>query len=101
MIINDLSLMYLMIKVTERDLNQSEVANNLCVRLRKIKQVLKKYRSDRAKDLISKKRGAPSKHHLPNGLNELSIDLLVTKYNRSLSKLAFLQKIDGTCAKKV
>ena len=81
MSMNELSRIDLIIKVIEKSVTQSEVADTLSVSTRQVKRLVKKYRSEGAKGLISKKRGAPSNHHLPKGLKELAIDLVETKYN--------------------
>ena len=80
MTINDLSRIEVVKKVLEKSLAQSEAASILTVSERQIRRMVRRYKDDGVKGLISKKRGAPSNHRLPGGLKDLAIGLIEDNY---------------------
>ena len=80
MTINELSRLELIIKVVEKRLKQSEVAYILDISISQVKRLVKRYRIEGATGLISRKRGAPGNHKLPEGLKELALGLVEDQY---------------------
>ena len=75
----------MVIRVIEKKLKQTETADVIDVNLRKMKRLVKQYRTFNAVGLVSKKRGVIGNHKLPEGLKELAISLIEKKYPDFLS----------------
>ena len=58
-----------------------EAANILNVRERQIRGMVRQYKDNGVKGLISKERGASLNHKLQRGLKELAIGLIEDNYN--------------------
>lgn len=81
MSMNELNRVEIIKKVLEKSLNQSEAANILNVSNRQIRRMVRQYKDNGVKGLISKKRGSLSNHKLPAGLKELAIGLIEDNYS--------------------
>jgi len=62
MIQRELDRLSVVTKVGEKRLSQEEAGALLELSTRQVRRLLKRYRQDRAKGLISRKRGRPSNH---------------------------------------
>lgn len=80
MSINELSRLKIIQKVLEKSLIQSEAANILNVSERQIRRMVRKYKDNGVKGLISKKRDTSGNHKLPMGLKELATGLIEDNY---------------------
>jgi transposase len=59
---------------------QKEAADVLGIGVRQVKRLLKAYRPEGAKGLVSKRRGKPSNNHLAEETKQQALDLLKSKY---------------------
>ncbi|MBS0584801.1 MAG: ISNCY family transposase [Verrucomicrobia bacterium] len=68
-------------KVGEKRLSQEAAGALLGLSTRQVRRLLKRYKQDGAKGLISKKRGRPGNHAIPHALKEAIIELLKSSYS--------------------
>jgi hypothetical protein len=80
MSMNELSRIEIIKKVREKSHKQSEAADILNVSERQIRRMVRQYKDNGVKGLISKKRGTPGNHTLSGGLKELAIGLIEDNY---------------------
>jgi transposase len=76
----ELSRLEVMQRLVEKRMEQSEAASILDVSRRQIKRLLRVYRREGAKGLVSKRRGKPSNNRLPDTTKQKALDLLKSKY---------------------
>lgn len=77
----ELSRLEVMHKLQNRSLNQSQAADILNISTRQIKRLWRSFKGGGAKALISKKRGAPGNHRLPEGTKKRALGLILEKYS--------------------
>lgn len=70
----------IMQRLLDKRLNQRQAADLLDLSVRQVKRLLRSYRIGGASALISKRRGKPSNHHLPEKLKLRAISLIRTRY---------------------
>lgn len=68
-------------KLAQKAINQEQAANVLCITDRQVRRLLKKYQEHGAVGLISKKRGQPSNHKLPDSTTETALALIREFYH--------------------
>ena len=76
----ELSRYALVEKVEGRTMSQIEAAELLKISARHFKRLLKVYREEGAKGLVSKKRGKPSNRKLPDALKKRASKVVEEKY---------------------
>jgi transposase len=76
----ELSRVEVMRRLAEKRMTQREAAQILGVSRRQIKRLLRTYRQEGAKGLVSKRRGKPSNNHLPEATKQKALDLLKSRY---------------------
>lgn len=77
----ELTRIEVMQKLVEKRMSQAVAANLLQTSVRQVKRLLAQYRQSGVSGLISKRRGKPSNHKLPNNIKELSIALIREHYH--------------------
>ena len=84
-------------KVDEKRMRQQEAATMLGISTRQVKRLLRAYRREGAKGLISKRRGQVSNHQLEEKVVQKSLKLLHGKYRGFGPTLAHekLVELDG------
>jgi len=77
--------------------SEAEAAEVLDLSIRQVKRLLKAYRRDEAKGLVSKRRGRPSNNRLAEETRQKVLDLLKSKYDGFRPTLAYekLVELDG------
>lgn len=76
----ELSVYDYMLKVKDKTMSQIEAAKLLNISDRHFRRLLKAYKEKGAIGLISKRRGKPSNHRLPEKLYQKTVNLIKTKY---------------------
>jgi len=76
----ELNRLEVMQKLEEKRMRQKEAAHILGVSVRHIKRLLKSYRRERARGLVSKRRGRPSNNRLSEETYRKALGLLKSKY---------------------
>src|SRR5512140_2568457 len=67
-------------KVDEKRMRQQSAAEILGLSVRQVKRLVRAYRREGAKGLVSKQRGKPSHHQLDPGIERAALDLLKGRY---------------------
>ena len=67
-------------KVDEKRMRQQSAAEILGLSVRQVKRLMRAYRREGAKGLVSKQRGKPSHHQLDPGIERAALDLLKGSY---------------------
>jgi transposase len=67
-------------RLSKKELSQAEAGRILNLSTRQIKRLLKAYRAEGARGLVSKQRGRTSNNRLSEGIKQRALDLLKTKY---------------------
>lgn len=70
----------IMHRLQDKRLKQSEAASMLAISVRHVKRLLRAYRKAGAVALISKRRGKPGNHRLPQKTLDLALNLIQAKY---------------------
>jgi len=93
----ELSRLEVMQRLEEKRMIQKEAAEVLGVSVRQVKRLVKAYRWEGAKGLVSKRRGKPSNNHLGEATKQKALDLLKSKYPGFRPTLAHekLVELDG------
>jgi transposase len=76
----ELGRLEVMQRLAEKRMLQREAASILGVSCRQVKRLLRAYRREGAQGLVSKRRGKPSNHHLPEATKQKALDLLKSRY---------------------
>jgi transposase len=76
----ELSRLEVIQRLAEKRMSQKEAGMILELSTRQVKRLLKAYRKQGAKGLVSKQRGQASNHRLSEGVKRRALDLLKTKY---------------------
>ena len=76
----ELTRLEVMKRIEEKRLKQKEAAGMLGVSERHIRRLLRAYRQEGERGLISKRRGQPSNHRLKVEVKQAAIDLLHSRY---------------------
>jgi transposase len=76
----ELSRLEVMQRLVEKRISQKEAGRVLGVSTRQVKRLLRGYRRDGAKGLVSKRRGRVSNNRLAEGTRRKVLDLLKSKY---------------------
>jgi transposase len=76
----ELSRLEVMQRLSEKRMLQKEAAEVLGVSVRQVKRLLKAYRGEGAKGLVSRRRGKPSNNRLAGETKQKALDLLKGKY---------------------
>lgn len=76
----ELSRLEVMQKLDEKRMRQKAAAGILRISVRQVKRLLRAYRRDGARGLVSKQRGKPSHHQLDPGAERAALDLLKGRY---------------------
>ncbi len=76
----EISRLEVMRRLSKKQLSQSEAGRILRLSTRQIKRLLKAYRREGAKGLVSKQRGCESHNRLAEEIQRRALDLLKTKY---------------------
>lgn len=77
----ELKRIEVMQKLIEKRISQVMAANLLQISVRQVKRLLRQYKQCGASGLISKRRGKPSNHKLPDNIKELSMALIREHYH--------------------
>ena len=77
----EMSRLEVMQRLAEKRLSQGEAAEMLDLSVRQIKRLLKRYRQDGARGLVSQQRGKPSNHQLSGAVKQKVLDFLKGKYH--------------------
>jgi len=77
----ELSRLEVMQRLSEKRLSQKEAAGVLGVSMRQVKRLLRAYRADGARGLVSKRRGRASNNRLAAETQQTVLDLLKGKYS--------------------
>jgi transposase len=80
MSINELERSDAFLKLKEKILNQTQVAELLGISVRQVKRIFKKYTKHGTAALISKKRGQKGNHRLAESLKDLALAYIREKY---------------------
>jgi transposase len=80
MSVKEINRLEVMQRLDQKQLSQKEAGIILNMSTRQIKRLLKAYRAQGAKGLISKQRGRTSNNRLPETVKQKALDLLQTKY---------------------
>ena len=80
MSIKELSRLEIVQRLEGKRMIQKEAADVLGISVRQVKRLLKAYRHEGAKGLVSKRRGKPSNNHLAEETKQQALDLLKSKY---------------------
>lgn len=80
MSVKEINRLEVMQRLTKKQLSQKEAGTILALSTRQIKRLLKAYRREGAKGLISKQRGRASHNRLSEKTKQAALDLLKTKY---------------------
>ena len=80
MSIKELDKLEIVNQLCKKLISQKQAADILGVSAREIKRLVKNYRKDGAKGLISKKRRRPSNRHFSASSKELALSLIQEKY---------------------
>ncbi len=80
MSIKELSRLEVMEKLRSRSLNQSQAADILGISIRQVKRLIRAFKAEGAKGLISRKRGSKSNHQLPEEVKKRALELISEKY---------------------
>jgi transposase len=93
----ELSRLEVMQRLVEKRMSQKEAASVLGVSVRQVKRLLRTYRREGAKGLVSKRRGRASNNQLAEGTRQKALDLLKSKYQGFGPTLACekLVELDG------
>lgn len=67
-------------KLLDKKWKQEQAAEVLHISIRQVQRILRNYRTQGSLGLLSKKRGKPSNHRLPNTLKEAAIQIIKTNY---------------------
>jgi transposase len=78
---NELSRFELFVKLSEKSINQLQVADALGISVRQVKRLAKKFKKLGGISLVSKKRGKTSNHQLKPGLKECILALIQAHYS--------------------
>jgi hypothetical protein len=70
----------LMQRPLDKRLNQAEAARLLNVSVRHVKRLLRSYRKSGSAGLVSKRRGKPGNHHLPDKIKDQALKLILATY---------------------
>ena len=70
----------IMQRLLDHRLKQAQAASMLAISVRHLKRLLRAYRTDGAAALISKRRGRPGNHRLPQNLTDQALELIRAKY---------------------
>ncbi len=73
----ELSRLELMHKLQNRSLNQAQAADILGISIRQTKRLWRNFKTEGAKALISKQRGAPGNHRLPEETKREALELIL------------------------
>jgi transposase len=65
-------------KLLNRELTQTKAAECLDISVRQVQRILKLYHKQGAQGLISKQRGKPSNHSIPDILKEYALSITKT-----------------------
>ena len=76
----ELSRLEVMQRLAEKRMTQREAASILGMTGRQVKRLLRAYRREGAKGLVSKRRGKPSNNRLPEATKQKALDLLKSQY---------------------
>jgi len=77
----ELSRLEIIQKLADKRMSQKEAAEQLRRSVRQVKRMLKGYRQEGAKGLVSKRRGRPGNHRLREETRQEVLDLLKDKYS--------------------
>jgi transposase len=93
----ELSRLEVMQRLEDKRMSQKEAADILGLSVRHVKRLLKAYRRDGAKGLVSKRRGRPSNNRLAEETQQKVLDLLKSKYSGFRPTLAHekMVELDG------
>lgn len=85
-------------KLKQKTISQIQAADILCVSARQVRRLFRAYKELGTQALISKKRGRPSNHQLPQGVKEWALALIQEHYHDfgptfAREKLAEVHKI--------
>jgi predicted transcriptional regulator len=67
-------------RLIDKQLKQAEAASLLSLSTRQVKRLLRAYRKGGAQALVSKRRGKPGNHRLPQKLVDQALSLIRSKY---------------------
>jgi len=76
----ELSRLEVIQRLEEKRMIQKEAAEVLGVSVRQVKRLVRAYRREGAKGLVSKRRGKPSNNRLSEETKQKALDLLKSKY---------------------
>lgn len=76
----EINRLEVMQRLTKKQMSQAEAGTILNVSTRQIKRLLKAYRAEGAKGLVSKQRGRQSHNRLSETVKQKALDVLKTKY---------------------
>jgi transposase len=76
----ELSRLEVIQRLEEKRMSQKEAASVLGIGVRHVKRLVKAYRREGAKGLVSKRRGQPSNNRLAEATRQKALDLLKSKY---------------------
>jgi transposase len=71
----------LMQRILNKRLKQSEAALLLDISVRHVKRLLRSYRKAGSAGLVSKRRGKPSNHQIPDKTKQQALKLILTTYS--------------------
>lgn len=80
MSVKEINRLEVMQRLDKKQLSQKEAGRILDLSMRQIKRLLKAYRGEGARGLISKQRGRVSNNRLPEKTRQQALDLLKTNY---------------------
>jgi len=80
MSIKELSRLEVMQRLAKKQMSQAEAGTILNLSTRQIKRLLKAYRQEGARGLVSKQRGRQSNNRLPENTRQQALDALQSKY---------------------
>jgi len=90
----ELSRLEVMQRLEDKRMSQKEAADILGLSVRHVKRLLKAYRRDGAKGLVSKRRGRPSNNRLAEETQQKVLGLLKSKYSGFRPTLAHEKMIE-------
>jgi transposase len=93
----ELSRLEVMQRLEEKRMIQKEAAEVLGVSVRQVKRLVRAYRREGVKGLVSKRRGKPSNNRLSEETKQKALDLLKSKYTGFRPTLAHekLEELEG------
>ena len=77
----ELSRVEVLQRLCDKRLKQADAARILNLSIRHIKRLLRTYRKQGASGLVSKRRGKPGNHHLPDKTKDQALKLILTRYS--------------------